>query len=521
MTLQELLEHALVQQWFTPSYTNPLRTYVKQYGKALGYEVKTCPPAVYHLPDERVTEIIHRAADEDLQPRSVQACVNAILKLLHRAVAEGCLPPFDQPPVRRRTQGFTHPLPYLRQFHPETVPEEIPRGKTTWYGLRQRDWPVALVHECDAYLEWCTPEELQGRAVKIHKVASTQKGVRQLVARIAGYAVSVEGIEKDRLTLRLLCDPTRLEAFAWWWKNERRRYSTKSIPAWLGTMKTIARYWLTNDQGQRGDEACAQAIAQIFGRFEKQAPFKTVQDKDWRMLSLQELDGLAQAYHPLSPARLQGFTNAWFARQLVTVQPFSTMNFTTYAVWFELSFILRLLVHRPLRIGNIAALQFRHLHPQPDGGYEIVIPKAEMKNGKFLGRRAWKERFPTRLLPLLDEWLTIWRPRVQRQDGKFQEYVFLNMHGNPCQTNDLRRGLGMMTIRMTQDRHGGPVAWHPHLIRTTWTREMLNAGLNFTVVRRMMGDSFKIIDKHYGGYEEERPSPFALQLAKEIEQRID
>jgi hypothetical protein len=36
-----------------------------------------------------------------------------------------------------------------------------------------------------------------------------------------------------------------------------------------------------------------------------------------------------------------------------------------------------------------------------------------------------------------------------------------------------------------------------------------------------MGDSFQVIEKHYGGFEQDRASPFALQLAKEIEQRID
>jgi integrase len=191
------------------------------------------------------------------------------------------------------------------------------------------------------------------------------------------------------------------------------------------------------------------------------------------------------------------------------------------ALWFEMGFILHLLIHRPLRIGNIAALQFRHLQEQPDGGYDIIIPKAEMKNGKFMDRKEWRERFPTRLLPLLHEWLTVWRPRVLRQDGAFQGYVFLNSWGRPFEVQLLEVNLGLMTLRMTQDRPGGPVAWHPHLIRTTWTREMLNAGLNAFIVRRIMGDSFKVIEKHYGGYEQDRPSPFALQLAREIEQRID
>ena len=197
------------------------------------------------------------------------------------------------------------------------------------------------------------------------------------------------------------------------------------------------------------------------------------------------------------------------------------MKFTYMAVWFEMGLILRLLVHRPLRIGNIAALEFRHVQPRPDGGYDIVIPRAEIKNRKYMERKAWKERFPTRLMPLWHDWLTIWRPRLQRQDGTFQQSVFLNGCGRPCTVDVLARNLGMLTVRMTQDRHGGPVAWHPHLIRTTWTREMLNAGLNAQIVRRIQGDSFKVIEKHYGGYEEEPASPFARQLAKEIEQGID
>jgi hypothetical protein len=527
MTLQELLEHAFTHQWFTSSYTGPLQSYIKKYAKALGCEAKTCPPALYHLPDDRVHEIIYATADERLQPRSVQACVNAILKLLHRAVEEGCLTPFDQPPIRRRTHGIYQPLRYLQQFHPASIQTAIPPAKTTRYGLRLKDWPPALTEEVERYLRWCTPEKLRGRTAKIRKDASSQQGVRECMARIAGYAVFIEGVDRDRLTLRMLCEPVRLDEFAWWWIQERRSgISTTSLTDMLAHMKTIARHWYK-------DEPLAQAIVEIFRRLDEEAPVQRVREKDGRMLSLAELDGLAQAYHPFHPERLQSLKDASFARFIVrhltnperypmpVSQKWRTMTFAFLTLWFELGFILRLLIHRPLRIGNIATLQFRHLHQQPDGGYEIVIPKAEMKNSKFMDRKAWKERFPTRLLPLWHDWLTIWRPRVQRQDGAFQEYVFLNSCGRPFLVDVLAKNLGMMTVRMTQDRHGGPVAWHPHLIRTTWTREMLNAGLNAQVVRRIMGDSFRVIEKHYGGYEEERPSPFALQLAREIEQRID
>jgi hypothetical protein len=107
------------------------------------------------------------------------------------------------------------------------------------------------------------------------------------------------------------------------------------------------------------------------------------------------------------------------------------------------------------------------------------------------------------------------------EDRTYQEYIFLNAWGRPHDVAKLSNNFELMTLRMTQDRPGGPIAWFPHLIRTTWTREMLNAGLNPLVVRRIMGDSFAVIEKHYGGFENDAPSPFALQLAKEIERRID
>ena len=62
----------------------------------------------------------------------------------------------------------------------------------------------------------------------------------------------------------MLCDPERLEAFAWWWIKERRSgLRTSTVTDMMAHMKTIARHWYK-------DEPLAQAIVQIFRRLDEE-----------------------------------------------------------------------------------------------------------------------------------------------------------------------------------------------------------------------------------------------------------
>jgi hypothetical protein len=547
MTLQELLDHALARQWFaasygTPTKSGPLQTYVKKYAAALGHETRRCPPKVYHLPDERVRDTLFDAADDDVPPRSVQACVNAILKLLHRAVAEGGLPSLQAPLIRR---GSLHRQRTLRPYIKGD--DRAARCYAVRYGLTQ--WPFDLAYEMAMYLQWCTPAVQRGRPVHLRKGPSAQARVANTIGQVAGYAVDVRGEEKATLTLRALCEPTLLEDFAWWWISERRGINTRGLTKGLGIMQTIARHWFK-------EEGLAVAIGDVVGQLCQEAPPQRTLDKEGREFSLEELDRLARSCHPLNEQRLKESARArLIARHMAdpVAHPLppshrrhqaatnGTYSMAYLAVRVELSLIIGLLIHRPLRIGNICNLQFKHLQPQPGGGYEMVIPKSEMKNGKFMDRKEWRERFPTRLLLLLHEWLEVWRPRLlipetsdpehprapryrrmetQRREDQ-QRYVFLNAWGLQYNRGKLSDSIKREMVRLTMDRPGGPVAWFPHNIRTTWTKEMLHAGLNPYVVKRILGDSFKVIDKHYGGYQDGQPSAFARQLAKEIGEGID
>ena len=537
MTLQELLEHAIVNQWFTPSYTHPLRTYVKRYAQALGHDAKTCPPTIYHLPDDRVHEIIHRTADTQLLPRSVQACVNAIVKWLHRAVEEGCLEAPEGQLISWSRKGAIGRACWGRVkqgLFRDQDGHDIPMPS---YGLM--DWPLALAQEVTQYLIWCRADIARGRPAKIKKGENSTTRVVHSVGCVAGYAVQVKGMDKDTLQLRALCEPALLDDFAWWWLT-RRRLSTDTPFMRLHDVKTIARYWLK-------DEPMAREIAQVMRALHQEAPpQRNEAKKATRWLSLAELDRISRSIHPFNERRLEESRLARrFHRHIKdpSSEPlppsmrtpaeggYGTVALTQYATGVEMSLIIRLLVHRPLRIMNIYNMRMKNLQPQPHGGYRLVFEKHELKNGKYLKYGGWNERFPTRLLPLLQEWLEVWRPRLleiharhDRCGHKHQDaadFVFLNTKGHPWEDVTLGESIRRITWVFTQDHAGGPVAWYPHLIRSTWPSEMLHAGLPPLTMARILGDSFKITQEHYARYEREPPSPFAKQLAQEIEQGID
>ena len=397
MMLQDLFNHAMEQQWFALSYRAPLQTYIKKYARALGYEeAKSCPPQVYHQPDPIVSQKIVEAADEALQPRSVQARVNAILKLLHRAVAEGCLPALERSLVSWSTRVATHG---------KHVPRHRARGKDnkvltlTPYGLR--DWPLELAHDTAMYLLWCR-DALDGAPYRIQKGQAGAYHAEMTVGQIAGYVVDVRGEDKERLTLAQLCDPSLLKDFTRWWVARRERW-TDTIFNKLGVMKTIARYWLP-------DEPKAQAIADLMTRCEQQAPARTrkVVSKRARELPLEELDRLAQSMNPLNEQHQRESLMARYVARWVedperyplperlsrtrstTHRP---MNLKYYAIWVERELIIRLLIHRPLRISNICEMQFHNLQRRSDGGYDIFFSRDELKNGKYLpdDEDGWRE----------------------------------------------------------------------------------------------------------------------------------
>ena len=93
------------------------------------------------------------------------------------------------------------------------------------------------------------------------------------------------------------------------------------------------------------------------------------------------------------------------------------------------------------------------------------------------------------LQPLLEEYLTLWRPRLAPPG---EDHVFLSQTGRPLRTSQVTNAVKRATWRLT----GIPVT--PHLIRDIWATEYLKAhpGDAATVAARL-GNTIEVIYKRY------------------------
>jgi hypothetical protein len=132
----------------------------------------------------------------------------------------------------------------------------------------------------------------------------------------------------------------------------------------------------------------------------------------------------------------------------------------------------------------------------------------------------WDELFPRSLLPQLQEWLTLWRPRLIPDPS--YPYVFIGRWGEPYDTPSMSRLVERTVWTCTQDRPGGPVAINPHAIRSFWVTQMTIAGLDFATLTRIFGDSVSVTWERYLKVDKSRQiSQWTRDLAKAIADGTD
>ena len=282
------------------------------------------------------------------------------------------------------------------------------------------------------------------------------------LARMAGFAVHYQHLPAELLTLRDLCDPALVHEFIQWWVEERRRKLTPGLRNMVVNLEVIARHWLK-------DLTIAEALKDLLKG--DLAVADAVRDKQTRWLSLAQIDAVGQTVYPLNPTRLHDF---WEAR---TIQrhladptryplPSKTCNLMLYAYWAGVSLILRFLVRRPLRQRNIREMTLqRNLYQDHEGVWRIRFSGQELKvDRRDGGVNRYECVFPPDLVPLLEEYLTIWRPRLAKAG---EEHVFLNSKGHPFSANRLTGVVAVTTMRFAR------VGVTPHMIRDIFATEYL------------------------------------------------
>jgi integrase len=476
MTVQDLLDRAIQHQLIKDQHIQPMRTAVRHYAAMLGVDPDACLPQVYDLADPQLTALVHTHAPAHWTRRTRSTFANRLQELLRLGREQGWLEARDRPLAswRDHRDGPKEGWVSRHELPPKLV-------------YRLREMPAGLEQEIQRYLQWCQRVVQPGRSHAVKKRATTCHGVSEGLRRMAGFAVHVQHLPAELLTLRDLCDPTLVHEFIQWWVEVRRHKLTPGLRNMVVNLEVIARHWLK-------DLTMAEALkALLKGDL---AVADAVRDKRTRWLSLAQIDAVGQTVYPLNPTRLEEF---WEAR---TIQrhladpsryplPSKSCDLTRYAYWAGVSLMLRFLVRRPLRQRNLREMTLqRNLYQDHEGLWRIRFSGQELKvDRRDGGVNRYECLFPPDLVPLLEDYLTVWRPRLAKPG---EAHVFLNSIGRPFTANRLTGVVAVTTMRFAR------VGVTPHLIRDIFATEYLKQSPGDAAgVAKRLGNTIQVVYKHY------------------------
>jgi hypothetical protein len=162
---------------------------------------------------------------------------------------------------------------------------------------------------------------------------------------------------------------------------------------------------------------------------------------------------------------------------------------------FQRGVMLKLLVRVPLRQRNLREMQFgKHLVQDPTTReWHLEFSGADLKIGN---RGPHVNEYKVNLstycpewIPLLDEWRTVHRPKLP--NAATSPFVFLTQLGKPHIQKTLHMDLAEAVSLRTGQR------FYPHLIRTIWATEYLEATQDFATAATMLGDQLRTVIQTY------------------------
>jgi site-specific recombinase XerD len=137
----------------------------------------------------------------------------------------------------------------------------------------------------------------------------------------------------------------------------------------------------------------------------------------------------------------------------------------------------------------------QNLRQRLDGTWDILFRgdelKVEQRNGQ---ENVLPFDFPADLQDLLEEWLTLWRPRLAPPS---ETHVFLNQAGRPFSTIRMCEMIKSITWRFSaQVNHGRSVVVSPHMIRDIFATTLIREKEEFVSAAKMLGNTVGVVAKH-------------------------
>ena len=324
------------------------------------------------------------------------------------------------------------------------------------YGVPKAQWPPDILAGWQAYRERC---ELRLRETTFHTYEKDMATYLGYLIRICGRQVTWDG----------LFDPTLVRAFLAW-HGARLQVPIGQHAYRLVCM--LAAVAVVVEHPNR------RALADFRNSLPPPTPMHT-QRAHW--VPLATLETIAEAC--LAEGR----------------QPYLVLAKHKYpgsrrATQFQRGLMLKLLVRIPLRQRNVRDIQLgRNLYQDHAGHWHLHFRGRELKVGDRNGRaneyHVDLTEYCPDLLPALEEFVTVHRPNLPKAATAPQ--LFLTYRGNPFTQRSLNEEVGCVVALHTGQR------FYPHLIRTIWATEYLQATGDFTTAATMLGDTLQITIRTY------------------------
>jgi hypothetical protein len=531
VNLQELYNSLVKKRVIPPSRVAPIKSSLKRYASALGYNnLTSCPESKFNILAEQYKKLINdnsrRATrsnngNTEVSARTLTNTKHDVGFVLREAVALGLIVGLYEPLGQK---SATAAEPAYKRMSSNTV---FFRGETRNLpdiALLEKQLPSRLHQELDAYYEWATAEFVLNRPRTRKRRPITADHDRGILKRIAGVHVVHCGVVPDELSLESLTNHEAASKYVSWFIAYHGR-STMTLRNILISLISLADYLTIIASSEKERDAMVNASHRLRLIRDRMPDYVIVRDKRKCWLSLKQIEICGINRYPRNYARLAAATvTVRYKLQSLNTHTGNNLKYT--AIHALSSLLVRLMIRIPLRIRNFMEMCWNPYRPEEgknlfrsDGSWYIRFSGPELKIESRRGKvNSVLHRVPGELTWLVEEVLTVWRPLITEvpyqlpQSGEtgslsYQEppqtkapkskkslqdvLLFLTSECKPTKRDNIRDWVKSTTYVYSR------VAVYPHLIRDIWATTYIKHTGDFIGAAMRLGDLVETVMKHY------------------------
>jgi len=457
MTLADLYKHLLPA--FPVYVRKDVQTAVRVLASALDCsDPQHCFPEHFDRPLPTLYQLVERyQITQGKKPHTIRNNKNKLSLLFRHAHTQHLLS--LPPPQLVRSYNILHKT--SRPGSAITRPHGI--------SIPFKSWPSELQEAFTAFATWSTAPMVPGRDAQLKKRPVTVNHYRIKFESYFGYLHHIEHV--PQLAFDQLFDLTLVNNYVLWHVNVQYQRPTATIRLFLTMLISLSHHY-------RPLPDFRAEVIKLLKRIPVPSP---LYDKADAWVSCATLRDIARALWPHKlPQDLRICKN----------RPHTGLQ---YAGQAGISLMLQLWTYIPYRQRNMREMQLdTNLYKDTQGHWRIKFHGEQLKIARRRGKtNVFDLRFPPQLVPVLEDYLTLWRPILLARAGHPDPHVFLTQFGNVYNRNALGSTTSHIVYRYT-GKH-----WHPHVIRTVWATEMIRKGLNFLDVAEMLNDKLETVIANY------------------------